>query len=378
MTLEQKFLLDIIKASIFNNSVSIPDNCDLTALFNLAKRHSLQVMVYVAFMRSGLAKEIPEEVKKEVYKLILGATSLDKDSLAVIELFKENNLKIVPFKGYNVKKLYPSPDMRFSMDFDCLIDSKQVRQVKNLLQTSGYKYRKTTDMHLEYISKNNNVIELHTKLFSRFLPDSFRQEVIKEFYASDMVLPYELEYIISLAHLASHFVGGGVGIRNIIDLYLLDKKVDREFLDKKLIEFNLKEFDKQFLNLSLVVFSNKEPTEFDNTLLKYIFKSFYLGSEQQKELYTVALNFEGDLKKAKRKSLFKKIYPSYKYMCGLYPILKKHKLLLPWYHFIRHLTVIFKRRDHLNKLKKISDYKETEVKELKEILVGLGLDHIKE
>ena len=65
-------------------------------------------------------------------------------------------------------------------------------------------------------------------------------------------------------------------------------------------------------------------------------------------------------------------------MCGLYPILKKHKLLLPWYHFIRHLTVIFKRRDHLNKLKKISDYKETEVKELKEILVGLGLDHIKE
>ena len=78
-------------------------------------------------------------------------------------------------------------------------------------------------------------------------------------------------------------------------------------------------------------------------MFKYIFKSFYLGSEQQKELYTVALNFEGDLKKAKRKSLLKKVYPSYKYMCGLYPILKKHKLLLPWYHFIRHLTVIFKR-----------------------------------
>jgi len=378
MSLEQKFLLEIIKASLQNKSVTIPTSLDKKTFFNLVKKHSLQVLVYVVFMRSGLKQELSEDFKKEVYKLILGATSLDKDSQAVLNLFKENDLKIVPFKGYNVKKLYPSADMRYSIDFDCLIDEKQLKQVKRLLENNGYKYCKTTDMHLEYLSNSGNVIELHTKLFSRFLPQEFVLQVFSEYTLNNNQLPLETEYIISLAHLASHFVSGGVGVRNIIDLHLLNNKVDRAKLDSKLVEYKLKQFDDNFLSLADVIFNDKEPTEFDLSLFKYVFNSFYLGTESSKELYSVALNFDGDLKRAKRKSVFKKIYPSYKYMAGVYPTLKKHKILLPWFYFVRHLTVIFKRTSHINKLKNISEYNEQEVKSLREILVGLGLDHIKE
>ncbi len=377
MKVEERFLLDTIKACMSRKKISAPIVYDKIAYFNLVQKHSLQVVAYVTFMRSGLSKELPEEFKKEVYKLILVANSLDKDSDAVLNLLGEK-YKIVPFKGYNVKKLYPSPDMRFSMDFDCLIDKKQSSQVKKLLEENGYKYRKTTEKHLEYLSKNGNVIELHTKLFERFLNEEYVQEVFDSFISNDKVLPLEVEYVISLAHIASHFVSGGVGVRNIIDLYLLNQKIDREKVDKKLEEVKLKKFDEQFISLTKVIFEDKEPTEFEKSLLKYIFKSNYLGSEKNKELYVVALNYNGDLKKAKRTSFLRKIYPSYPYMCGVYPKLKSAKILLPWYHFVRHLTVIFKRTSHLKKLKNISNYNESDVKELREVLIGLGLDHIKE
>jgi len=375
MTNEQKLLIEIIKSGIVDKSITIPTLYDKAKLVRLIKKHSLQVLAYVVLKDNENFVEVVNSLKKEVYKLTIKSTALKVDSVDLIELLGSNGIICVPLKGYNIRKLYPVEDMRFSLDFDCLVKKQQVNLLEKVLEKNEYKYYKKTDMHIEYLSKRETLLEFHVKLFEDFLPKCFAEEVISE-YTTQGKLSGETEYIIALSHLASHFIYGGVGIRNVIDLYLLNKLVDRSVLDAKLEKLNLKKFDNAFTSLAQVIFENKQANEFDEKLLNCIFNSSYLGGENSKEKFILALNYEGDLKKAKKKSFWKKVYPSYREMCNIYPNLKTKKWLLPFYHVARHFSIIFKRSSHLSKVKEIKEYNQAEIEEIKDILIGLGLDEI--
>lgn len=378
MTKEQAYLISVIRSCLMGEKLDLPQELNAQEFFKLVKKQSLQVLVYVTLKRNNILLEGLNFLKKEAYKLIIKATELDKDSAKTLHLLKENNVKCVPIKGYNVKKLYPSADMRFSLDFDCLVDKKQLSSLKKVLTENNYKHYKTTEKHLEYLTEQSNLIEFHTKLFTRFLSDDFAKIVFEDYALNNEELSYETEYVISLAHLASHFISGGVGIRNIIDLYLLNNVIDRERVIPILKEINLQQFDNSFLALADIIFNNKTPSEFEQKLLDLIFDSNYLGGEKDKELYKVALNYSGDIKKAKRKSFWQKIYPSYDNMVGTYPFLRKQKWLLPIMYVVRHVTILFTRITHIGKLKQINDYEEEKVAHLNEILHGIGLDFLKE
>ena len=143
---------------------------------------------------------------------------------------------------------------------------------------------------------------------------------------------------------------GGVGVRNIIDLYLLDKQItDRQSLNAKLERVGLAEFDKNFQILAKDLFDNQTPTKQSQELMEYIYESEYLGGQDQKELFAMAMAYDGDIKKAKQSSVWQKIFPPYRHMVGIYPSLKKCPILLPIYHIRRYFAVIFKRRKNFMK-----------------------------
>ena len=371
MTPEQEFLSTIIRSAIKGEKITAEPQIDILKLFKLANKHSLQVLTYFTLLNNGLFLDSLSELKKVVYKLILRANNLDNDIKIVLNLLKENHIKVIPIKGYNIRGLYPNPDMRFLLDFDCLIEKKDKYKVKKLLNQAGFRYTKSTEKHLEFHSKQGNLLEFHTKLFERFLKDDYLQEVLS---SPSATLNAEQEYIIALAHLASHFVSGGVGVRNIIDLYLLDKQItDRQSLNEKLEKVGLAEFDKKFQILAKDLFESQTSTIQSLELMEYIYESEYLGGQGQKELFSMAMAYNGDIKKAKQSSIRQKIFPPYRYMVGIYPSLKKCPILLPIYHIRRYFAVIFKRRKNLSRLKEFNSYTEQEVIKISNILTDLGL-----
>ncbi len=371
MTVEQAFLGDIIRSAIKGEKLTKVPQLDISNFFKLVNKHSLQVLTYFTLLNNGLLTDSLSTLKKVVYKLILQSNSLNSDIEEVLKLLEDNGIKAIPIKGYNIRKLYPSPDMRFLLDFDCLIEDKDKKRVKRLLKGLGYRYSKSTAKHLEFYSKNGNLFEFHTRLFDKFLNEDFLREVLSN--DTQGLSPVQ-EYIIALAHLASHFVSGGVGVRNIIDLYLLDERIeDKENLNNTLEKIGLKEFDESFRRLTADLFENQEPTEFSIELMDYVYQSDYLGGQKQKELFAMAMAYEGDLKKAKKLSFWQKIFPPYRDIVEIYPSLQKCPILLPIYHIRRYFAVIFRRRKNLSKLKRFNAYSEQEVVKISNILTNLGL-----
>ena len=159
----------------------------------------------------------------------------------------------------------------------------------------------------------------------------------------------------------------------LIDLYLLNARVtNREKLNEQLKKYNLVKFEQNFNLLTQELFEGKTSSEWSAELMDYLYQSDYLGGQDKKELFTTAIRYDGDLKKAKRKSLWRKIFPCFSDMRGIYPSLKS-KVALPFYYLRRFFAIIFKRRKNLAKVKEINSYSEQEVIKVNKILKNLGL-----
>ena len=82
------------------------------------------------------------------------------------------------------------------------------------------------------------------------------------------------------------------------------------------------------------------------------------------------------VKKAKKKSVWRKIFLSKEQMKFSYPILKKHIWLLPIFHIVRWVQVLFTRPKAIGQLKQMNDVEETDLAYMKEIRGGLGINHL--
>ena len=59
-----------------------------------------------------------------------------------------------------------------------------------------------------------------------------------------------------------------------------------------------------------------------------------------------------------------------------YPVLKKAIWLLPIFHIVRWVQVLFTRPKAIGQLKKMNDVKENDLAYMKEIRGGLGIKHL--
>ena len=124
-------------------------------------------------------------------------------------------------------------------------------------------------------------------------------------------------------------------------------------------------------------FGDAEADEFTKKLAKHILESSLLANEKKKSASDVAAHAnETDDKKAKRKSVWKKIFLPTEQMKFSYPILKKAIWLLPIFHVVRWVQVIFTRPKAIGQLKKMSDVEENDLAYMKEIRGGLGINHL--
>ena len=133
----------------------------------------------------------------------------------------------------------------------------------------------------------------------------------------------------------------------------------------------------QFEKVADYFFDDTETDEFTLKLAKHILESSLLANEKKKSASDVAAHAnETDDKKAKRKSVWKKIFLPTKQMQFLFPVLKKHIWLLPIFHVVRWIQVLFTRPQAIGQLKKMNDVEENDLAYMKEIRGGLGINHL--
>lgn len=208
----------------------------------------------------------------------------------LFELFEKNGIYCMPLKGIRTKQFYPYPEFRTMGDLDILYKEDQTKKLKQVMQDAGYKFGGYNIKHDEY-EKDGVTIEMHRDVLFRLTNayDYFADIWERAIHAKGKQYIYEMSledhYLHSVCHLAEHFVRGGIGIRMVLDIYILSEtpRMDKAYVQRQLKALKLQKFEENIRSLAQLWFSDDEKTvrtEVSDELENYALSGGIFGSRE--------------------------------------------------------------------------------------------------
>lgn len=368
----QKQFIDILSAGIRGKSADkVYDNVEWDEVIDLADKHKVEGIIYLALRKSKLISNIGEE-KISLLKQKAAITGITQSRhisglSTVLNKINERNISVIVLKGLVVREFYPQPDQRSMNDADILVHEGDVEKVKQLLIDMGYVYLEDhkASHHIALVHHKYPFIELHWNLFKR---DGFSNEL--EHYerliwrraikvnvgeAEVLSLSYEDLALHLCMHMAAHLAATGFGVRQLCDLVLLVEhkgdEIDWNSFIMKARMYGFEKFGKIIFLLCNKLFNMEAPKEINikvvnnkkyvSALLDEIFEAGVHGKKEMANQFAtqVAFNFEEKDSNATLGAInryFRFIFPKIDDMSDKYSYAKKVKILAPiaWIHHL--------------------------------------------
>ena len=368
----QKQFVDILSAGIRGKSADkVYDNVEWDEVIDLADKHKVDGIIYLALRKSKLISNIGEE-KISLLKQKAAITGITQSRhisglSTVLNKINERNIPVIVLKGLVVREFYPQPDQRSMNDADILVHEGDVEKVKQLLIDMGYVYLEDhkASHHIALVHHKYPFIELHWNLFKR---DGFSNEL--EHYerliwrraikvnvgeAEVLSLSYEDLALHLCMHMAAHLAATGFGVRQLCDLVLLVEhngdEIDWNSFIMKARMYGFEKFGKIIFLLCNKLFNMEAPKEINikvvnnkkyvSALLDEIFEAGVHGKKEMANQFAtqVAFNFEEKDSNATLGAInryFRFIFPKIDDMSDKYSYAKKVKILAPiaWIHHL--------------------------------------------
>lgn len=368
----QKQFVDILSAGIRGKSADkVYDNVEWDEVIDLADKHKVEGIIYLALRKSKLISNIGEE-KISLLKQKAAITGITQSRhisglSTVLNKINERNIPVIVLKGLVVREFYPQPDQRSMNDADILVHEGDVEKVKQLLIDMGYVYLEDhkASHHIALVHHKYPFIELHWNLFKR---DGFSNEL--EHYerliwrraikvnvgeAEVLSLSYEDLALHLCMHMAAHLAATGFGVRQLCDLVLLVEhngdEIDWNSFIMKARMYGFEKFGKIIFLLCNKLFNMEAPKEINikvvnnkkyvSALLNEIFEAGVHGKKEMANQFAtqVAFNFEEKDSNATLGAInryFRFIFPKIDDMSDKYSYAKKVKILAPiaWIHHL--------------------------------------------
>ena len=232
-------LFCFLKAELTDSSVKC-DNIDISQpslekAFALAKKHSVSHIFANAVLKSGLnisgdfSAKLTDSIQANYIQCVRQEYALGE----IKELLTKEKIRFIPLKGSVIKYCYPDKWMRNSCDIDILIEESNLdRALKALNEKLHYNIdaRASHDVSLYFGSIH---LELHFQLVENGLANKASDVLGKAWDLSypkgdskyEYAMTDELFYFYHIAHMAMHFKGAGCGIRNFMDIWVLNHRV---------------------------------------------------------------------------------------------------------------------------------------------------------
>jgi len=368
----QKQFVDILSAGIRGKLADkVYDNVEWDEVIDLADKHKVEGIIYLALRKSKLISNIGEG-KISLLKQKAAITGITQSRhisglSTVLNKINERNIPVIVLKGLVVREFYPQPDQRSMNDADILVHEGDVEKVKQLLIDMGYVYLEDhkASHHIALVHHKYPFIELHWNLFKR---DGFSNEL--EHYerliwkraikvnvgeAEVLSLSYEDLALHLCMHMAAHLVATGFGVRQLCDFVLLVEhkgdEIDWNSFIMKARMYGFEKFSEIMFLLCNKLFNMEVPKEINikvvnnkkyvSALLNEIFEAGVHGKKEMANQFAtqVAFNFQDKDSNATLGAInryFRFIFPKIDDMSDKYSYAKKVKILTPiaWIHHL--------------------------------------------
>ena len=318
----------------------------LSSLAQLARKHDLVHLVAFALKQAGLIGE-GHELCKDMLLVAVRYEQLNHMLLKLCRALEGARISFMPLKGSVIRKYYPEPWMRTSCDVDVLVHEEDAERASEILvEQCGYIRGGKTSHDITLFAKNGMHAELHYDLVEEGLA-ARSAEVLHLVWDTATVrdgqeywyeMPDETFYFYHVAHMAKHFENGGCGIRPFIDLWILDnlEGVDVSKRDRLLEQGGLGGFAEACRKLSRVWFDREATDDLSRQMEAYLLYGGVYGATENR----IAV---GQQKKGGTlRFAISRIFLPYEVIQFHYPILQKHRWLLPVMQVRRWGKLIFR------------------------------------
>lgn len=307
----------------------------LQDLLKISSKHDVVHLLVFGLKQNELISKEDSDIEKCILKAVYRYERLRYEYENLCSAFEKAQIPFLPLKGSVIRKYYPEAWMRTSCDIDVLVHREDLENASSYLvshQNYVEKERATHDVSL--FTQTGIHVEIHFDL----VEEGRAQNAIDVLHSvwDNVTLHensnywYEMSdsyfYFYHIAHMAKHFENGGCGIRPFIDLWILeclsDSKYEarNELLDKG----DLRKFADVCRDLSAVWFSGAEHNKCSRQMEEFILHGGIYGSADNR----VALQQK---KRGGRVGyIFSRMFISYSALSRYYPILKKHRWLMPF------------------------------------------------
>lgn len=372
MIVMQQLFLTLLNDHLHNRT-SQQQPIDAPALYQLANEHQVSCIIYQQIYHfPQLTGEIKNFWKRQTIQASAFQTMKTERFLRLYRQLNAQQLKVIVVKGLIVRELYPQPDLRTSNDEDLYVAQEDYAQVKALfLKEKLTIVEEGTDVTTFLDPASGLSIELHTQLFDQssqaygrfqhYFDQAFADAITVSVHQTPVfTLDPTRHLLFLLMHFIKHFLHGGVGIRQVMDISL--------FTEHYTAQINWREIWKIFQELHQDFFvahvfalcqhyfelpetaytSPFTPAELDiQPLLDDIVEAGIFGKSSMERLHSSTMTLNAMADEGKR-NIFKSIFPSRKAMSGRYPYLKQYPMLLPiaWIDRIWHYLLDKNHGDH--------------------------------
>lgn len=351
------------------------------ALLKLSKKHDLAHLVCegLRFFNCILSDDIKREFESARIAAVMRYEQLIYEYKNITETLKVNKIPFLPLKGAAIRDYYIEPWYRTSCDIDILVKKEDLQKaIKLLCETNAYKADNKLNYHdISLYSQSNIHLELHFSILeNRKDIDVLLNKVWDYARLKDGCL-YEYrqtnEFLIFhlLAHMLYHFINGGCGVKSIVDFWAVCNKltIDEKIFSCMLDECGVKTFYESITELTKVWFEGGSHTQRTLKLENYILNGGVYGSLENR-MKVVGTNVKNN-----RNYVLCRIFCPYDVIKNRYPVLKKHKWLLPFYEVVRWIEALFSGKS--KKLKRevaiIDADTNKEKEDFKRFLTEIGL-----
>lgn len=352
ITDEQRFVLSLLRASMITGSeVYVPEtDGDARESLSIILRNGILLTVYPAIKKtegekSALLQRLNTDLRQQYFITLKQTVLQDHEGNLALERLGDAGFQCIALKGWEMKTFYPEPNMRQMADLDILVRPYDFKRIRTVMESLEY----TADSESSWKHDSFRKGEVHIEMHKRLTDDSSEIQKWERGMWSRAVrakeniykMSPEDYYIFHFVHLHKDFMNGSLGLRRIVDTWLLQKQsIDMETVKVNLERFGLWTFHKRMVHLSHATMGDEPIDEDSEVLLAHAFRHGIYGSGISYKAGRIAAMGK-DLKSGKRISLMKAVFLPYKRMKAQFPILEKYPILLPWcwikriVHFLR-------------------------------------------
>ncbi len=335
------------------------DSSDWQEIIDFAKKQS--VLNIIAYACENLSEKPDAKTMKflkefRMQKIVVEAQQ-EIEFCDAMDKLEEMGAKHMPLKGYIVKNLYPSPDMRTMGDLDLLIEKEKCDEIVSAFVADGFTSCAEGDLHSN-VERGNAYIEFHRSMVNEkhetlygYFGNGFHRAKLADGYSCRYELTHEDLYIFLIAHVAKHYRYGGTGIRSLLDLYVYRKAypdMDYDYISAELEKIGLRIFGEKVEKIADNWFSGNFNGEYD-TVSSYIVSGGVYGDENAPLLIEFINESQGSIKTTKIKKWFETVLPGKELMTTRYPILKKFIFLLPLFWIVRFFDTLIRTPQNFRK-----------------------------